>query len=160
MRLTIHNALMRFCAPAVQAVLLALAVAVMALPASAQDVDPPPQGPFYQMFSLDDPQCGVCKAWDDTAKPLWDELPEAVWIPHDSILYSKGYRPVKEEWPDWLREGIDQGRIQYVPGTPTFIFVNLETMTEVARIVGYSGNPADFYERVVVILEAIQEHQP
>lgn len=130
MKSFIFNALVWLNRPTIQSVIVGLTFLFVISLANA-----------LELIVADDPQCTYCNEF--RADIDYDQSPHAEWAPATFVTYSIGYRQSRDQWPNWFGAAIDEGRIQPITGTPTFIFYATpkgETdPVEIGRIIGYNG---------------------
>jgi len=137
MKSFIFNALVWLNRPTIQSVIVGLAFLFVISVSYA-----------LELIVVDDPQCYYCNQFKEGAAQTYDQSPHAEWAPLKYVIYSRGYQPVQSEWPDWFLLAMDDGRINPITGTPTFIFYELvageDAPREIGRMVGY-GDEELFY---------------
>ena len=130
MKSFIFNALVWLNRPTIQSVIVGLALIFVITVSDA-----------LELIIADDPQCSYCNQF--RADIDYDQSPHAEWAPAVFITYSIGYHQSRDEWPNWFGAAMDEGRIDPIGGTPTFIFYATpkgETdPVEIGRIIGYGG---------------------
>lgn len=132
MKSFIFNLLVWLNRPTIQSVIVGLALIFVVSIASA-----------LELIVADDPHCSYCNQFHSEIGDAYNQSPHAEWAPMEIILYSISYKPVPEQWPEWFRAAINEGRIDPINGTPTFIFYETakgeDAPQEIGRIVGYGG---------------------
>ncbi len=148
MNLLLTNLALRLGSPTAHAIVIAIALFLTA-----------PMSHAVELLIMDDLSCVYCKRFKADAGATYNESPYAEWAPLRYMIWSKGYRPHPHEWPDWFRAARDEGRINKVRGTPTFILYDTppgeDKPREVGRILGYRGEEW-FYDRLQFMRETYE----
>ncbi len=144
MNLRTFNVLMWFNRPAVQAVLLGLALLFIAPLVNA-----------LQLAVLDRLDCPACIAFKaQVGQEGYDASPLAERAP---IIFIAALNGKLIEPPEWFVDAYREGRIQEIIYTPTFLLLD-DDNREVGRVIGYK-DPEWFFERITIIVDAYEASQ-
>ena len=99
------------------------------------------------MFSVD--WCGYCKEFHKEITPEYNDTEYAETLPLTIIDNA--------DIPEWFQTAYEEGRIENIRGTPTFIIWDEENQVEIDRIVGYNGKEW-FYERIAYCVKHNEEY--
>ncbi len=156
MTLTMHNTLMRFASPTVQAILLGLAIAVMSLTTRAQETEPPlPHPTAIQLIVIDNPGCPACQKFNAEVGQNGFDTHKFSSRATMSFIVSGATNN-----PEWFLTAYRDGRVKQIQYTPTFIFMALTSSgesREVGRFVGYRDRDW-FFNKVEEMLNLIEPH--
>ena len=99
------------------------------------------------MFSVSN--CIYCIAFNEQVAPTYNDTKYAETLP--LIIIDNA------DIPEWFHIAYEEGRIQKIEGTPTFIIFDTGSQAEVNRFVGYNGKEW-FYERVASWIKHYEEY--
>ena len=103
----------------------------------------------YELLMFSVSNCIYCIKFHEEVLPTYNDTEYAETLPLTIIDNA--------DIPEWFQTAYEEGRIENIRGTPTFIIWNEEEQVEVDRFVGYSGKEW-FYERVAYWFEHSEEY--
>ena len=103
----------------------------------------------YELLMFSVKNCIYCIAFNEQVAPTYNDTKYAETLPLTIID--------NENIPEWFTIAYEEGRIQKIKGTPTFIIWDEENQIEIERIVGYNGKEW-FYERVAYWVKHYEEY--
>ena len=112
-------------------ILLACLFLLIALPVAAAEL---------LMFS--NPECKYCQEFLEEVEPTYHESEYAKHLPLKILS-------MDQRMPIWVARAMDEGRLQPIRNTPTFVVWDEK---EIARLVGYGGKES-FYESLSIFVE-------
>jgi len=112
-------------------ILLACLFLLFSLPVAAAEL---------LMFS--NPHCSYCQSFLNEVKPTYYETEYSEYLPLKVIT-------MEGDMPEWIAKAFDEGRLQPIRETPTFIIWDDK---EIARLIGYR-NKETFFELLGSFIE-------
>ncbi len=103
----------------------------------------------YELLMFSVSNCIYCIAFNEQVAPTYNDTKYAETLP--LIIIDNA------DIPDWFHVAYEEGRIEPIKGTPTFIIWDEENQIEIERIVGYNGKEW-FYERVAYWVKHYEEY--
>ena len=103
----------------------------------------------YELLMFSVSNCIYCIAFNEQVAPTYNDTKYAETLPLTIIDNA--------DIPDWFQTAYEEGRIEPIKGTPTFIIWDEENQIEIERIVGYNGKEW-FYERVAYWVKHYEEY--
>ena len=103
----------------------------------------------YELLMFSVSNCIYCIAFNEQVAPTYNDTKYAETLPLTIIDNA--------DIPDWFHVAYDEGRIEPIKGTPTFIIWDEENQIEIDRIVGYNGKEW-FYEKIAYWIEHYEEY--
>ena len=103
----------------------------------------------YELLMFSVKTCHYCIAFMEQVEPEYHDTEYAKTLPLTIIDNA--------DIPEWFQTAYEEGRIENIRGTPTFIIWNEEEQVEVDRIVGYNGKEW-FYERIAYWVKHNEEY--
>ena len=103
----------------------------------------------YELLMFSVKNCIYCIAFNEQVAPTNNDTKYAETLPLTIIDNA--------DIPDWFHIAYDEGRIEPIKGTPTFIIWDEENQIEIERIVGYNGKEW-FYERIAYWVKHNEEY--
>ena len=103
----------------------------------------------YELLMFSVSNCIYCIAFNEQVAPTYNDTKYAETLPLTIIDNA--------DIPDWFLTAYEEGRIEPIKGTPTFIIWDEENQIEIERIVGYNGKEW-FYERVAYWVKHYEEY--
>ena len=98
----------------------------------------------YELLMFSVKTCHYCIAFMEQVEPEYHDTEYAKTLPLTIIDNA--------DIPEWFQTAYEEGRIENIRGTPTFIIWNEEEQVEVDRIVGYGGKD-EFFARIAYWIE-------
>ena len=98
----------------------------------------------YELLMFSIKTCHYCIAFMEQVEPDYHDTIYAETLPLTIIDNA--------DIPEWFQTAYEEGRIENIRGTPTFIIWNEEEQVEVDRIVGYGGKD-EFFARIAYWIE-------
>ena len=99
----------------------------------------------YELLMFSNPKCSYCQEFLRDVKPTYHQSVVSKILPLKILSMDKAM-------PVWIAHALDEGRLQPIKNTPTFVIWDEDFGTEVARLVGYGGKKS-FYEMVDVFVK-------
>ena len=93
----------------------------------------------YELLMFSVKTCHYCIAFMDQVEPEYHDTEYAKTLPLTIIDNA--------DIPEWFQTAYEEGRIENIRGTPTFIIWDEESQAEIDRIVGYGGKD-EFFARI------------
>ena len=93
----------------------------------------------YELLMFSVKTCHYCMAFMDQVEPEYHDTEYAKTLPLTIIDNA--------DIPEWFQTAYEEGRIENIRGTPTFIIWDEESQAEIDRIVGYGGKD-EFFARI------------
>ena len=103
----------------------------------------------YELLMFSVKNCIYCIAFNEQVAPTYNDTKYAETLPL-IIIYNA-------DIPEWFQTAYEEGRIENIRGTPTFIIWDEENQVEIDRIVGYNGKEW-FYERIAYWVKHNEEY--
>ena len=103
----------------------------------------------YELLMFSVSNCIYCIAFNEQVVPEYNDTEYAETLPLTIID--------NENIPEWFTTAYEEGRIEHIRGTPTFIIWDKENQVEIDRIVGYNGKEW-FYERIAYWIKHLEEY--
>ena len=103
----------------------------------------------YELLMFSVKNCIYCIKFNEEVAPYYNATSYAETLPLTIIDNA--------DIPDWFLTAYEEGRIEPIKGTPTFIIWDEENQIEIERIVGYNGKEW-FYERVAYWVKHYEEY--
>ena len=103
----------------------------------------------YELLMFSVSKCIYCIKFNEEVAPYYNKTIYAETLP--LIIIDNA------DIPEWFQTAYEEGRIQEIKGTPTFIIFDEESQVEIERIVGYSGKEW-FYERIAYWVKHHEEY--
>ena len=103
----------------------------------------------YELLMFSVSNCIYCIAFNEQVAPTYNDTKYAETLPLTIIDNA--------DIPEWFHIAYEEGRIQNIKGTPTFIIWDEENQIEIERIVGYNGKEW-FYERIAYWVKHNEEY--
>ena len=103
----------------------------------------------YELLMFSVSNCIYCIAFNEQVAPTYNDTEYAETLP--LIIIDNA------DIPDWFHVAYEEGRIEPIKGTPTFIIWDEENQIEIERIVGYNGKEW-FYERIAYWVKHYEEY--
>ena len=103
----------------------------------------------YELLMFSVSNCIYCIAFNEQVAPTYNDTKYAETLPLTIIDNA--------DIPEWFQTAYEEGRIENIRGTPTFIIWDEENQIEIERIVGYNGKEW-FYERVAYWVKHYEEY--
>ena len=103
----------------------------------------------YELLMFSVSNCIYCIAFNEQVAPTYNDTEYAETLPLTIIDNA--------DIPEWFQTAYEEGRIEPIKGTPTFIIWDEENQIEIERIVGYNGKEW-FYERVAYWVKHYEEY--
>ena len=94
----------------------------------------------YELLMFSVKTCHYCIAFMNEVEPGYHDTIYAETLPLTIVYHT--------DRPEWFNIAYEEGRIQKIKGTPTFIIWDEKSQEEIDRIVGY-GVKEWFYEQIV-----------
>ena len=98
----------------------------------------------YELLMFSVSNCIYCIKFHEEVLPTYSETEYADTLPLTIIDNA--------DIPEWFQTAYEEGRIQNIKGTPTFIIFDTESQAEVDRFVGYNGKDW-FYEQIALWID-------
>ena len=103
----------------------------------------------YELLMFSVSNCIYCIAFNEQVAPTYNDTKYAETLPLTIIDNT--------DIPEWFQTAYEEGRIEHIRGTPTFIIWDKENQVEIDRIVGYNGKEW-FYERIAYWVKHNEEY--
>ena len=103
----------------------------------------------YELLMFSVSNCIYCIAFNEQVAPTYNDTEYAETLP--LIIIDNA------DIPEWFQTAYEEGRIEPIKGTPTFIIWDEENQIEIERIVGYNGKEW-FYERIAYWVKHYEEY--
>ena len=103
----------------------------------------------YELLMFSVSNCIYCIAFNEQVAPTYNDTEYAETLPLTIIDNA--------DIPEWFQTAYEEGRIENIRGTPTFIIWDEENQVEIDRIVGYNGKEW-FYERIAYWVKHNEEY--
>ena len=103
----------------------------------------------YELLMFSVKNCIHCIKFHEDVTPYYNDTKYAETLPLTIIDNT--------DIPEWFQTAYEEGRIENIRGTPTFIIWDEENQVEIDRIVGYNGKEW-FYERIAYWVKHNEEY--